>query len=89
MPCFLANSSALVRSRAEIACKMTSGCDLAGMTRHRGLSVVSRILNMAMPGKYVHAMVETYAVWAAPKMPNRMASLFFSGIGGLKDVKTR
>lgn len=31
----------------------------------------------------------TYAVVAVPKMPNLTALLFFSGVGGTKDVYTR
>lgn len=31
----------------------------------------------------------TYAISAAPKIPNLRASPFFSTVGGLKDVETR
>jgi hypothetical protein len=57
---------------------MTSGCDLAGVIRLRGLFNVSNRLKMAQ--------VDTYAVCAAPKIPNLIASLFFSTVGGKKAV---
>lgn len=81
IPCFFANASARVRSLAATACKTTSGCDFAGRVSDRGLFNVNSILKMPPSG--------TYAVVAVPKMPNLTALLFFSGVGGTKDVYTR
>ena len=64
---------------------MTSGCDLAGMISAIGLAVV-RVRNQQCypcPGR------EPYAMPAAPKTPNLMASLDFSTVGGLEAPERR
>jgi hypothetical protein len=43
MPFDLAYASAFLRSRADTACMMTSGCDLAGLIKARGLLVVNNV----------------------------------------------
>jgi hypothetical protein len=51
--------------------------------------IPNNVLKIAHPKICVQPSVDTYAIFAAPKMPNLIASLFFSTAGGPKAVKTR
>jgi hypothetical protein len=72
-----------------MACKTTSGCDLAGVISVMGLFSVNSAVKTAHLNKCAHGPVNTYAAFAAPKMPNLIGSLFFSTVNGKKAVKRR
>ena len=75
IPCFFANAVALSWLRAATT---TSGCDLAGVISAMGLTIECQIQKSHLsPGK------ATYAMPAAPKTPDLMASPDFSTLGAL------
>lgn len=62
---------------------------MAGVISAKGLFSVVSIPSAFEDGTASVDGTDTYAISAAPKIPNLIASLFFSATGGLKDVKTR
>jgi hypothetical protein len=50
--------------------------------------ILNNVLKTAQPNICAQALADPYAIFAAPKMPNLIASLFLTG-GGPKAVKTR
>lgn len=62
---------------------------MAGVIIANGLLSINGVLKRTQPNRYAGALVDTYAIFAAPKIPNLTASLFFSAVGGQKAVKMR